>query len=192
MRTMVTTTRSILVAVVLSGCSLPTGPAGPQGPAGPAGPQGPQGPQGSQGLQGPQGPAGEAGAPASAVDSGNGDRIVAMTYCADTIPDAFSGTDILVDYGLVEFASGNVFANGSISDMGRSAGGSQYYAPTEDGYDTAQIVALIDEVPPADGGYWLITIDRATLVVTAAYHDADIDAGLMWTFPPEHCMRTVY
>lgn len=117
------------------------------------------------------------------------DTIVSTTYCADTIPELH----VLVDYGVVEFANGNVFANGSISDANGEASNAMYYSPAESGYDSAQIVALLDEVPPSDGGYWIVTMDRTTLVVTATYHDADIDAGVMsWAFPAEHCTRNTY
>ncbi len=60
-KVIVTLTLTVLVFVLLIGCTAPQGPAGSAGPQGPVGPPGPQGSAGPPGPQGPAGPAGSQG-----------------------------------------------------------------------------------------------------------------------------------
>src|SRR5262245_24220709 len=119
-----------IVMVVTAGCSGSAGPKGEKGdpgdpgqmgapgvpgeagPSGPEGPQGPQGPMGARGPAGPQGPQGVPGANGLSTDAGDGAKIIASISC-NGIP---SNTVILIGYTVDQFANGNIFVSGSITD----------------------------------------------------------------------------
>lgn len=158
------------------------GAMGDPGAAGPAGPQG---------QPGPQGPQGEAGAPATVVfvDAGNADKIIGSIGCTGTL----QGTSLEFSYSVDQFASGNVFATGWVAGTSFGSSGSAFYAPTQVGYQTAQVLFVLDVYAPADGGFWTITLDRSTLVTVLTYHDVDLDAGaLVWTMAPSACVVNAY
>ena len=192
-----------ILALSLAACGG-AGPAGAEGPEGPAGPQGQtgvQGPQGDSGApgqngvngtQGAQGPQGVQGVPGPAGEAGaNGDAIVSSIGCTGILANS-GGFEF--QYNVDQFADGNVFATGYVAGLAASISGSALYAPTQNGYQTAQIQFVMDVYAPTDGGWWTIGLNRSTLVTTITYHDADIvDSGVMsWTMLPSQCAVNKY
>ena len=181
-----------------SGPPGPPGPAGDAGPPGPSGEAGAPGPQGEAGSAGAQGPAGEAGPPGSpgspggsvVIDAGPaGDKIAASIGCFG----ALQNTSLAFSYTADQFANGNVFAAGSVSGGAYGVSGSAFFAPTQVGYLTATVQFVEDVYPPADGGWWTISLDRSTLVTVITYHDVDIDGGMLsWTMQPSACVVNSY
>lgn len=203
----------LVLTAASAACSSNPGPAGPQGEIGPMGPQGEPGPQGEAGLQGPQGEAGprgttgpqgeagprgatgatgEAGSQGPQGEAGSpsiADKITASIGCFGTL----AGTAYGVSYTVDQFESGNVFATGSIASPSFGTSGTSFYAPTQAGWATAQVSFVQDDILPSNGGWWTISLDRATLVTFIEYHDFDIDGGLLgWTMQPNQCVINTY
>ena len=180
----------------VAGPTGPTGPAGgPAGVAGPTGPTGPTGPAGVAGPTGPQGPmgsAGDAGMTSTSADAGaavDPSRITGSIYCGGSL----QGTNIWFAYWAAQYANGNVFTSANISGPSNQASGALTYAPTQNGYTTAPVTMTYDSAGTANGGWWQLSLNRVSLVVTIDYHDTDVDGGLMtWTMTPDKCVVNTY
>ena len=167
------------------------GPQGVEGPAGEAGATGPQGIQGVAGPQGIQGAVGEAGAQGPMGNPGvDGSQITASIGCSGVLQDTAGYS---FSYDVDQFENGNVFVSGVVYNGAVSGSFSNYYAPTQGGYLTAPIVIDLDSYAPADSGWWQLSLDRSTLIVSIVYNDADIDGGsLSWTMLPSQCIVNNY
>lgn len=187
----------------------PVGPMGPQGPEGEAGPPGPQGltgPAGEAGPPGPPGPAGDAGpqgppgqpglaadaGPSPSVDLGpvfDPSRITGSIHCGGSIQN----TSLYFTYDADQFANGNVFVSGDIFGSASQSSTALIYAPTQNGFINAPITVTLDAYSPADGGWWRLSLDRTSLVVTIEYNDADMTpAKQTWTMTPDKCVVNTY
>jgi len=169
-----------LSAIILSIAAC----GGSPGTTGPTGPEGPEGPPGTNGTNGTDGVNGEAGAPGT-----NGDVITSSIGCSGTL----GTTSFTFQYNADQFANGDVFSEGYVAGPSIGTSGSALYAPTQNGYQTANIQFVMDIVSPMDGGWWTIGLNRSTLVTTITYHDVDLTAGTAsWTMLPSQCVVNNY
>ena len=184
----------------------PAGEAGPPGPPGPAGDAGPQGPAGEVGPPGPPGPAGDAGpqglpgTPGTASDAGTSpsvdagaafdpSRITSSIHCGGSLEN----TNLIFAYDVAQFANGNVFASGNVAGAASQSSTALVYAPTQNGYATAPIIVTLDASGPADFGWWRLSLNRTSLVVTIEYNDAGMTPPKQtWTMTPDKCVVNTY
>jgi hypothetical protein len=188
----------LLLSGACTGPTGPQGPMGPQGPAGDAGPQGlvgPMGPQGPAGEAGPPGPAGlgvDAGGPSVSVDVGptfDPSRITSSIHCGASLEN----TTLTFTYDVAQFANGNVFASGGVSGAASQSSTAVVYAPTQNGYATAPIIVTLDASAPADFGWWRVSLNRTSLVVTIEYNDAGMTPPKQtWIMTPDKCVVNTY
>jgi hypothetical protein len=184
-------TAAFVFALIIAGCEGPAGPPGPagnpgpSGEIGPAGPAGIAGPPGPSGAAGPTGPAGSAGPPGS-----DSFKITNSIYCGGPLEGT---TSLWFSYDAHLFANGTIFASASIRDSLIEAAHANVYAPTQNGALTAAVDVEFDQAVPADGGWWEISLDRATLVATIVYHDVDVTGGTQaWTMQSSACVVNAY
>ncbi len=161
-----------------SGAPGEVGDTGAQGPQGQAGPKGDAGDVGAQGVKGDTGDVGPAGTPGD--DGAFSEGLVSATlYCGAALENTIG---LSFAYWARIFADGSVWAAADIISPSISASGSRIYAPTQVGASNAGVNLVMDQAPPANGGWWDVNVDRQTLVVNIVYHDADVTDGQMsWT-----------
>lgn len=91
------------------------------------------------------------------------------------------------------FASGDVFVYAGVYTGAEEVGASIMYAATQTGAATAMVIFTADLAGHANGGYWEMYLDRATLTSTLVYHDTDLVGGkLTWTKPSADCVVNSY
>lgn len=60
------------------------------------------------------------------------------------------------------------------------------FAPTQVGWATAPVLLRFDDTGAANSGFWEISLNRETLVVTIDYNDLDLAGGRRtWTTTPD-------
>lgn len=145
---------------------------GQPGETGEQGPRGEAGPQGDAGSQGPQGEPGQPGEPGIGV-------VAATLYCGAGLENL---TDVRFYYYATVFSDGTVWAAAEVTDGVNSASGSNIYAPSQVGASSASVITTFDIVAPTRHGFWNISLDRTSLVVSVVYTDVDVTGGKMaWT-----------
>lgn len=174
----------IVSCLVLFGCaSAPTN-----------GKDGAPGAKGDTGATGAPGPKGEPGSVATTMTTPgtnvDDSKITASIGCSATLQNTVG---MSFTYNVDQFANGNVFVTANIADAAKSSSFSEYYAPTQNGFATAPINITLDEFAPNDSGWWSVSLDRSTLVVSIVYHDADVaGGGSSWTLTPDKCVVNSY
>jgi hypothetical protein len=167
------------------------GAMGIQGEQGPQGEPGERGPQGEQGEPGVAGPPGEAGAKGPQGDPGASEGITENIYCTATLADT-NGIWFSYDVNLFDTGDISVFASVSLVNIESSA--SRFFAPTQVGYKTAPVAVGLDADTTADGGWFLLALDRDTLKVGIDYMDngGASAPSQSWTLQPEDCIHNFY
>jgi hypothetical protein len=180
----------VLGVALFVGCTGSAGPAGPPGPAGATGATGATGPAGTAGTNGTNGKDGAQGIAGPEGDAGAGGAVLDSIFCNGGLSGA---TGYLFNYHAVQFDNGVVLASGGIADEAVETDSTAIYAPTQNGWQTAAVIVEHDAYAPVDGGWWTLTLDRSTLVVSIVYHDVDVAGGqLIWTLTPDKCIKTTY
>lgn len=177
--------RSTLLALTMMtvACAGETGPPGPAGPPGPTGAQGPSGAAGAAGQQGPAGPSADAGAGADSF------KITRSIGCFG----ALEGTSLSATYRAALYAGGNVLASAEIRDASIGASFATMYSPTQNGAATASVIVSFDALGTANGGFFVVSLDRASLVTTIVYNDSEATGGSdSWTMTPDKCVANTY
>jgi hypothetical protein len=129
---------------------------------------------------GPQGPKGEAGGAGG---------IVASIYCGGPLEN----TSLSFSYNAYLFADQSVFASAAIQDAAIGSSYANFYAPSQNGAQTAAVSLVFDVAGPANGGWWTIRLDRTTLITTIEYKDGDTpNGGAAWTMAPSSCVSNTY
>lgn len=165
----------ILVSLIAIGSLSACG----KGEAGPAGPEGPEGPAGS-------------------VSTASTTKIVASIYCGGQVSGmtgaASSLNGLNVNYSAALLTSGDVFATANIAAAAFQISGTSYYSVDQVGSGNGSVIVTADAVTPNNFGWWSVELNRATLVVTAVYHDTDLGgSGLATvTFLPSACQSHSY
>jgi hypothetical protein len=154
------------LVVVCNGIDGPTGPAGPAGENGLQGDTGATGADGPQGAAGPAGPAGTAG---PAGPAGPAAAIVQSVTCSDVV----TGT-IRYSYEAFVLSDGAVWAAAAVSNSVSQASGNAAYPPNHAGGSTAAVDLVFDTTGPANGGLWIIAVDRGTSQASVSYTDVDV------------------
>lgn len=144
-------------------------------------------------IAGPKGDRGDTGAGASTVNGGavsSGDKLVSTLYC-DAKLEGSAG--VYVAYGVDQFESGNIFVNASVRDNADQASNSTFFAPTQNGYATGAITVEKDEIGAANAGFFSISVDRTTKIISVVYKDSDAVGGqLTYTEAASNCVTNTY
>ena len=91
----------------------------------------------------------------------------------------------------VLISDNSVFVYGGIYGAEMQIGGSKFYDSSQSGASTAAIFIAYDLIGTSNWGYWRISVNRSTLVVTILYTDSDESGGsTTWTFPNSICGLT--
>jgi hypothetical protein len=96
-------------------------------------------------------------------------------------------------YSAAQYANGNVFASADIAGPSTQASNAVVYAPTQNGYTAAPVILTFDAAGTANAGWWQLSLNRVSRVVTIDYNDSDVDGGRMtWTMTPDKCVVNTY
>jgi hypothetical protein len=143
---------------------------------------GPSGPAGKNGSNGINGTNGKDGSNATAAFTGS-------AHCGG----ALENTYLQFTYSVDVDGSGNIFATAGVYGNVAEYGASANYAATQNGAQTAAVIFTYDIVPPADYGFWTISLDRETLITTILYQDVDNTTGQsVWTMQRNQCVINAY
>lgn len=96
-------------------------------------------------------------------------------------------------YKATTFSNGDIFVNGAIGDSFAEFGRSEYFPAKHATAEYAPIIITLDSSGEPTSGFWTLTANRETLVLGAAYIDAEIgDQAQVFSFPAENCEKTDY
>jgi len=108
----------------------------------------------------------------------NGIKPAANLWCGA----ALSGTSLRFTYDAMLFSDGSVFVYGNIYASDQQIGGSTFYDSSQNGSSTAAINITADLLGTDNWGYWRISLNRSTLVVSIVNTDSDATGGSnTWT-----------
>lgn len=114
-------------------------------------------------------------------------RIEATIYCTGVVTGSIWGA-----YGAAITTAGDVFVTGSVRNGAIEASNSVYYSATQNGALTAAVNVQFDLMGAANSGFWVLSLDRQTLVHTLRYVDSDAVGGeQIWSLTPDKCIKTV-
>ena len=160
-----------------------TGATGTTGVAGPAGDAGPVGATGATGDTGATGATGPAGSSASAT------VMTGSIHCAGDIQDTY----LSFSYDAAQFSSDFVLVSASVMSYASQASGARFYTSAQTEWATAPVTITFDQASPNNGGWWNLTLDRTTAIVSLQYRDADVAGGVKnWIMTPDKCIVSTY
>jgi len=128
---------------------------------------------GPTGATGPAGPAGT-----SKIDS--------SIFCTGQLQN----TSLWFVYEAVQMTSGDVFIDGNIRGNAYQISGVSYYSSQQVGYATASVRILYDVVGSQNAGFFSLSLNRSSLIVSIDY--TDNDGNLNWTMTPDKCVSNRY
>ena len=116
---------------------------------------------------------------------GTDNRIVAIHGCTG----ALQNTAMDFIYQVSVMRSGDVFAYGGVWGGALQVGASFFYAASQPGAALGAVIFQSDNMGTANGGFWTITLNRATGVTTIVYNDTEATGGSdTWTMPSSVCV----
>jgi hypothetical protein len=129
------------------------------------------------------------GADGADGNAGTNNHVVASHFCQGTL----QGTPLSFTYHAAITAAGDVFVNASIKDALIEVPSATFYAAGQNGAALAAVIFEYDSAPPANGGTWMIELNRTTMVVSITYTDADVSGGSdAWTMLPSACITNTF
>jgi hypothetical protein len=165
------------------------GTDGNNGADGADGTNGRDGEDGERGDPGEPGEDGEKGDPGEDGSNAEATRIAESFFCTGGLESTALG----FTYNAVLLSSGDLFVTGSVNNALNSATDTKYYAPSQAGYQTAAVSMRYDQDGTADGGWFSLSLNRASLVTLIEYHQSDAGpVALTWTMLPAACVHNTY
>lgn len=128
--------------------------------------------------------------------NGTNNRFVYGVYCSGIVSGligaagtALNGLNVYYQADVTN--SGDVIAYAAVATSSIQVGATSFYASTQNGATTASVLFTAD-FATANGGFWNISTNRSTLVVTAVYTDSSLgaDSPVTMTFLPSSCALT--
>lgn len=100
---------------------------------------------------------------------------------------------LIVYYQAVVTNYGDVMATGSVATGGIQVGATSFYSVTQVGSLTGPVLFNAD-FATANGGFWTISTNRTTLVVTAVYTDSSLgsESPVTMNFSPSACSAMTF
>ncbi len=124
-----------------------------------------------------------------AAGSGGETRIVASIFCQGVLENA----PLAMTYEAIQFSSGFVFSSAAIRGVLLQVSGATIFDPTQNGWATAPVYMTYDAVGADNAGWWKVSLDRQTLIVTAECNDPDLTGGTRsWFMTPDKCVSNTY
>lgn len=103
------------------------------------------------------------------------------------------GTNYYFLYTASLLTSGDLFVSAAIKSTYIQSSASAFYASTQNGATNGAVSINYDLVGGLNAGYWVVSLDRATLVVTVEYNDGDVSGSKQtWTMAPDKCVVNDY
>ena len=126
----------------------------------------------------------------------NGIQTAASLYCGAVLEnsiDLFEDGTVWFTYNAMVFSDGSVYAYGGIRNSEFQIGRSTFYDSSQSGASTAAVLFTWDVSSPANWGYWEISVNRSTLVVTILYTDENqVGGATTWTLPSSSSNCVLY
>ena len=143
---------------------------------GTVGTNGTNGTNGDNGTVGTNGTNGDNGT--NGTNGTNGIKPAASLSFGASLED----TSYKFSYTAMVFSDGSVYAYGGIRGADSQIGRSTFYDSSQSGSSTAEVIFDWDLSGSDNWGYWKISVNRSTLVVTILYTDQDETGGsTTWT-----------
>jgi hypothetical protein len=122
--------------------------------------------------------------------NGTANKVASSIHCGGQL----ASTSLWFTYDVDVFSNGDVFVHGAIRDDRWEIGTTSYYAATQVGAATASIIFVDDELGANNVGYWIIALNRTSLVTTITYNDPDLGGTgtQAWTMAPADCVVNTY
>lgn len=143
------------------------------------------GPSGADGEDGSDGAPGTPGADGS--DTG-ATKIVESFHCGGPIAE----TALTAFYDAVLLSSGDMFVTGTVRTPLIGSSTSVLYSPNQNGYNAAEVFVSLDADETADGGYFVLSLNRLSLVQVVHYLGSGTEVTQSWSMAPESCVHNFY
>jgi len=142
------------------------------------------GSKGDQGDKGDKGDKGDTGA------TGTSPRIQYTVYCSAIL----QGTSLKYYYIVRQWSNNDLFATAGIYGASFEVSASTMYSEIQTGWDTAAVLLTYDLLGDYNWGWWEVSANRTTGVVTIKNYDTDATGGSnSWTQDSSDCtMNTVF
>ena len=133
---------------------------------------------------------GATGATGETGATGATSRIQYTVYCNA----ALEGTSLKYTYDVKQWNNGDLFIYGSIYGSSYEISATTMYSEIQTGWTTAPVFLTYDASGSANWGYWKISGNRTTGVVTILYTDSDVSGGsTTWVQDSSECtLNTVF
>jgi hypothetical protein len=127
---------------------------------------------------------GATGATGATGAAGTDNKIKYTHYCNALLQN----TAFYYRYRVYQFVNEDIFIQGEIYGTSYEVADSIMYSKLQTGWDTAPIYINYDVQSTANFGFFVISLNRSTMVTTIVYTDSDVTGGaLTWSQPSSDC-----
>ena len=149
---------------------------------------GSKGDKGDTGATGSKGDKGDTGATGA---TGTSPRIQYTVWCSAFLQGT---TNLKYYYEINQWSNNDLFASAGIYGPSYEISASTMYSEIQNGWDTAAVLLAYDALGSSNWGYWEVSANRTTGVVTIINYDADATGGSnSWTQSSSDCtINTIF
>ena len=116
--------------------------------------------------------------------AGTDNKIKYTHYCNALLEN----TTLYYRYRVSQFVNEDIFIQGEIYGAAYEVADAIMYSKLQNGWDTAPIFINYDVSGSANYGYFVISLNRSTMVTTIVYTDSDVSGGSdTWSQPSSDC-----
>ena len=139
---------------------------------------------GAPGSSGSKGDTGSTGSKGDTGSAGTDNKIKYTHYCNALLQN----TSLYYRYRVRQFVNEDIFIQGEIYGSAYEVADSIMYSKLQNGWTTAPIYINYDVSGSANSGYFVISLNRSTMVTTIVYTDSDVSGGsTTWSQPSSDC-----
>ena len=139
---------------------------------------------GAPGSSGSMGDKGSTGSKGDTGSAGTDNKIKYTHYCNALLQN----TALYYRYRVYQFVNEDIFIQGEIYGVSYEVADSIMYSKLQNGWTTAPIYINYDVSGSANSGYFVISLNRSTMVTTIVYTDSDVSGGsTTWVEPSSDC-----
>ena len=140
---------------------------------------------GAPGSSGSKGDTGSTGSKGDTGSAGTDNKIKYTHYCNALLQN----TALYYRYRVYQFVNEDIFIQGEIYGVSYEVADSIMYSKLQNGWTTAPIYINYDVSGSANYGYFVISLNRSTMVTTIVYTDSDVSGGsTTWVEPSSDCV----
>ena len=145
---------------------------------------GSSGSMGDKGSTGSKGDTGSTGSKGDTGSAGTDNKIKYTHYCNALLQN----TALYYRYRVYQFVNEDIFIQGEIYGVSYEVADSIMYSKLQNGWTTAPIYINYDVSGSANSGYFVISLNRSTMVTTIVYTDSAVSGGsTTWVEPSSEC-----